>query len=111
MPDIEKNIEDAIRSIKKILVSKGKASGNFYAICNSKNEGGLAVTMSAKDPKGAKALTMGKSMKSEIKNGKFARGLVIFDKEQKKLLFEVSAGNLSSSNLKRLSKLDLVPTT
>ena len=104
MPDIEKNIEDAIRSIKKILVSKGKASGNFYAICNSKNEGGLAVTMSAKDPKGAKALTMGKSMKSEIKNGKFARGLIIFDKEQKKLLFEVSAGNLSSSNLKKALK-------
>ena len=65
MPDIEQNIKDAIRSIKKILVSKGKASGNFYAIFNAKNEGGLAVTMSAKDPKGAKALTMGKSMKSE----------------------------------------------
>ena len=104
MPDIEKNTKEAIRSIKKILVSKGKASGNFYAICNAQAEGGLAVTMSAKDPKGAKALTMGKSMKSDVKNGKFARGRVFFDKDQKKLLFEVTAGNLSSSNLKKALK-------
>ena len=104
MPSIEQNTNDSIRSIKKILVSKGKAAGNFYAVADAKSEGGIAVTMSAKDPKGAKALTMGKSMKSEVKNGKAARGIVIFDKTQKKLVFEVSAGNLSASNLKKALK-------
>ena len=104
MSATEKNNKEAIRPIKKILVSKGKAAGNFYAIANTKGEGGIAVTMSAKDPKGAKVLTMGKSMKSDVKGGKFARGIVIFDKEQKKLVLEIAAGNLSASNLKKSVK-------
>ncbi|MFT5680826.1 MAG: hypothetical protein ACI8RZ_001732 [Myxococcota bacterium] len=88
-------------AIKKIIAAKGDLQGNFYAIIGKDGEG-IAITLTARDPKGAKALSMGKAMKKEIKAPRYVRGIVKFT--AKKLSFELHTGNLGAAQLKQKMK-------
>ena len=105
MGAIDKANQDSLRPLKKIISSKGKAAGNFYAIADDKFKGGISITMSAKDPKGSKALAQGKAMRKEKSKSKYCRGLIIFDADSNKLILQVASGNLSTPNLKKALKI------
>ena len=55
----------ASKSLKKIVASKGKIQGKFYYAGNNK-DAGLVITLQARDPKGAMAASMGKKLKKDI---------------------------------------------
>lgn len=99
----EEAISAATASLKKILGAKGNLQGNFYAYV-SKTDGAMAVTLVARDPKGAKTLNHGRALKKEIARGKFLRGIVKFDSDSKKLVFVPGPGNLSGNVLKKQLK-------
>ena len=85
---IEKTGRLSVAAIKKILAGKGDLDGNFYAVPSDRiNEGGLVVTLLARDPKGSRARGLGKTLLKEFKTTDMARGRVLFFKG--KLYFEV----------------------
>ena len=89
-----KTRSQAIKVLKKVVASKGKIHGNFYYVGN-KAEREIAMTMVARDPKGATAASLGKKLKADIAgNSKFARGTMYI--EGNKLLFHVTKGNAKS---------------
>lgn len=95
----EEAIAAATASLKKIQSAKGSLQGSFYAYA-TKDDAALAVTLVARDPKGAKALGYGRALKKEHPRGKFLRGSVIFDKSAGRLVFIPGPGNLSGNILK-----------
>jgi len=95
---------EAGRSLKKVVASKGKLQGNLYFAGDGKASAGVAITLTARDPKGQKVLTGGKSIRKQIKGAKFGRGTVIMDGG--KLVIELSAGTATAAMLKKAFKKD-----
>jgi hypothetical protein len=93
----EKLAGEAAASLRRIVAAKGRLQGNFYALVG-KNGAGLVVTLAAKDPKGAKAITGGKALKKEIAQSRHVRGKVVF--QDNKVEFNLGPGNLSAAKLK-----------
>lgn len=95
---IDKAASSAGAALKKIKASKGSLLGNFYFAGDTQGRaGGLVVTLTARDPKGSKAVTEGKAIRKALKGARFARGTVIM--RGSKLLFEVHSGSASPSNV------------
>lgn len=85
--------------LRKLLAARGKLQGNFYFAGDTRGrEAGLVVTLSARDPKGQKALSQGKALKKALPGAKFGRGLVRI--LGGKLVFELHAGTASPDHLK-----------
>ncbi|MDG1483944.1 MAG: hypothetical protein P8R54_30415 [Myxococcota bacterium] len=95
---------EAGRSLKKVVASKGKLQGNLYFAGDGKASAGVAITLTARDPKGQKVLAGGKSIRKQIKGAKFGRGTVIMDGG--KLVIELSAGTATAAMLKKAFKED-----
>lgn len=103
MPDNTEEISQAslqaLKSIKKILASRGRLQGNFYYAGHPKGtEGVLVVTLTARDTKGTKALAQGKKLRALISNAKFVRGVV--KGAGSKLAFELHAGNGTKDHMR-----------
>ena len=91
--------KEARAALRKILAGKGRLQGNFYCACNTKGtEIALVVTLTARDPKGAKAAALGKELRKEINGAKFIRGVVIADGS--KLLFTPHSGTGTKDHMK-----------
>ena len=101
MSAVENTTTGSLTPLKRIVASKGKITGNYYAIAG-KNAEGIAITLTAKDPKGAKALNAGKAMKKEVQSGRYSRGTIGF--QDGKLTLFPAQGNLSAGNLKKKLK-------
>lgn len=87
------------KNLRKVLAGKGKVQGNFYFAGDTQGkDAALAVTLTSKDKKGAKALTDGKKLRKEIPGAKFGRGLV--KAIPGKLVFELASGSASVSHIK-----------
>jgi hypothetical protein len=95
---------EAGRSLKKVVASKGKLQGNLYFAGDGKKSAGVVITLTARDPKGQKALTGGKALRKGIKSAKFSRGTVIMDGG--KLVVELFAGTATAAMLKKAFKED-----
>ncbi|MFT5680453.1 MAG: hypothetical protein ACI8RZ_001359 [Myxococcota bacterium] len=95
---------EAGRNLKKVVASKGKLQGNLYFAGDGKKTAGVVITLTARDPKGMKALTGGKGLRKGIKGAKFARGTVIMDGG--KLVVELSTGSATAALLKKAFKDD-----
>lgn len=88
-----------LKMIRKIIAAKGDLQGNFYAV---QADRGLVVTLVAKDPKGIKALTLGKGLRKELDTRKFKRGTVTFAGSQ--LVFTTVKGNMPDPEFKKKMK-------
>ncbi len=95
---------EAGRNLKKVVASKGKLQGNLYFAGDGKMSAGVVITLTARDPKGQKALTGGKALRKGIKGAKFGRGTVVMDGG--KLIVELSAGTATAAMLKKAFKAD-----
>lgn len=99
--DLKKDaMKDAEKSLRKIKVSDS-LQGNFYFVA-TKKDGGLVVTLTARDPKGSMALSKGKPLRKALAGSKFARGVV--KSNGPKLVFERHGGNASSDMIKKAFK-------
>ena len=96
---------EAGKSLKKVVASKGKLQGNLYFAGDGKTTAGVVITLTARDPKGQKALTGGKALRKQIKNAKFSRGTVLMDGG--KLMVELFAGTATAAMLKKAFKDDI----
>ena len=95
--------EEALKPLKKILASRGKLLGNFYFAGDTKGrQAGLVVTLTARDPKGAKATARGKKLRASIDGAKFARGTVQI--KGPRLLFVLHTGSATCDHVKRAFK-------
>ena len=101
MSAAETATKGSIGPLKKLLAARGKLQGNFYAVLSGKiDEGGLVVTLLSRDPKGGRALSLGKQVRQELAAKQFARGKVVFHKN--KLYFEIhQAKSLAAARLKK----------
>ncbi|MFT5681486.1 MAG: hypothetical protein ACI8RZ_002392 [Myxococcota bacterium] len=92
-------LKEARTALRKILASKGRLQGNFYYVgTTTGSEAALVVTLTARDPKGAKAVAGGKELRQELKGAKYARGTVLA--EGSKLYFSPSAGTATKDHMK-----------
>ena len=97
--EIEEAGGEAAKALKKVIASRGKIQGNFYYAGDSAGAvAGLIVTLTARDPKGAKAASAGKALRKAIPGAKFGRGVVIV--EGSKLLFDLRGGSISDGQMK-----------
>ncbi|MEL6341516.1 MAG: hypothetical protein AAFV53_00180 [Myxococcota bacterium] len=106
--ELDQALSQSAGALRKIKAAKGKLQGNFY-FAGNKNDSALVVTLASKDPKGAKALKMGKPFRKTLKSPRFARGLVKFSSA--KVIFELHKGSASASFIAKsfknsLSKMD-----
>ena len=98
--------QEAAAPLKKIITAKGNLHGFFYfASDNSGTSAGLIITLSARDPKGAKAAAQGKALKKAISGAKFARGRVLV--EDSTLVFEHHAGSAGPDLMQRAFRKSL----
>lgn len=95
---------EAGKSLKKVIASKGTLLGNLYFAGDGKKTAGVVITLTARDPKGQKALTGGKELRKRITGAKFARGTVLMDGG--KLVIELLGGNATAAMLKKAFKED-----
>lgn len=96
---IEEAAADGLKNLKKLIGSKGRLQGNFYYAGLPKGtQAGIVITLTAKDPKGARATGQGKPIRAGISGAKFARGTV--STQDGKLLFTLLAGNATSDHMK-----------
>lgn len=102
MPDAklrDKISGESAAALRKIVASKGKIQGNFYFAGDAAaTDAGVVITLSSRDPKGAKAVALGKKLRKDVPKSKFARGTVRI--KDNKLVFELSAGTASSGMIK-----------
>jgi hypothetical protein len=103
MPDNSEQLQataaDSLKSLKKIIASRGKLQGNFYYVGHPKgDEAAIVITLTARDPKGTKATARGKALRRVINGAKFAQGTVI--SSGSKLSFELHAGNATRDHMK-----------
>ena len=86
--------------LTKVAAAKGKLQASFYWAGNTSGKTArLAMTLTARDPKGAKVLARGKGLKKEVPGAKTARGVVVM--EGAKLVFEIHAGNATPGVVKK----------
>ncbi|MDG1483323.1 MAG: hypothetical protein P8R54_27280 [Myxococcota bacterium] len=96
----------AASALKKIIASKGKVKGNFYYVGSASGEdAGVVITLSTRDAKGTKAIVLGKQLRKDISGGKYGLGVVRI--EGSKIIFEQSAGTISSAKIKEGFKKNL----
>ena len=89
----------SLKSLKKVLASRGRLQGNFYYAGDTKgHSAGIVVTLTARDPKGAKATAQGKPLRKIITGAKFARGTV--SAVGSKLTFVVHSGTASVGHMR-----------
>ena len=103
MPETDELIKElsaeTFKSLKKVLSSRGRLQGNFYFTGDTKGKtAGLIVTLTARDPKGSKAINKGKKLRKAITSSKFARGIVMG--RGAKLFFELHSGTANPSHMK-----------
>ena len=104
--EVEKANQAAGGVLKKVRSSRGKLQGNFYFVGKADgSEGGLVLTLAAKDKDGGKAKTGGKKLRSELKGAKFAMGLLqVIDG---KLTFVLHGGSASKPHISKCFKKTL----
>ena len=96
---IDEASAEALRSLKKLLASRGSLLGHFYFAGDTRGSmAGILVTLTARDPKGSKVAARGKKLRQEISGAKFGRGLVKM--KGTKLLFELHTGNATKDHMK-----------
>ena len=103
MPEADELIKElcteTLKSLKKVISSRGRLQGNFYFTGDTKGKmAGLVVTLTARDPKGSKALNKGKKLRKAITGSKFARGIVVG--RGPRLFFELHSGTANPSHMK-----------
>ena len=99
MGAIEDAFDETLKNLRKIRASGESLQGNFYFVCNSASTvAGLAVTLTLRDRKGAKALATGKEMRRELKGSKFCRGIVRM--VSSKLMFVIYSGTASKTHMR-----------
>ena len=104
--EVDKANKETAIILKKIRASNGKLQGNFYFVGKADgSEGGLVLTLAAKDKKGQKAKGIGKKLRNEIKGAKFALGLV--QMIEGKLVFILHGGTASKAHIKGCFKKTL----
>lgn len=96
---------EAGKNLKKVIASKGKLQGNLYFAGDGKSMAGAVITLTARDPKGQKALTSGKELRKMITGAKFSRGTVTMDGG--KLVIELFSGTATAAMLKKAFKSEV----
>ena len=84
MPEADELIKElcteTLKSLKKVISSRGRLQGNFYFTGDTKGKmAGLVVTLTARDPKGSKALNKGKKLRKAITGYRNATGTILRD--------------------------------
>lgn len=96
---IKQSATEALKSLKKVIASRGRLQGNFYYAGHPKGEtAGIAITLSARDPKGSKVIAQGKKLRKAIDNAKFVSGTV--GVKGSKLVFTLHGGNGTRDHMK-----------
>lgn len=91
--------KESVPYLKKIIISKGQLQGNFYYAGVTKGtNAGIVITLTARDPKGAKVTSQGKKLRLAIPGAKFARGIITT--KGSKLQFVIHTGNATKGNMK-----------
>lgn len=102
----EQLTQSSVRPLRKIVASKGDLQGNFYFAADAKlSDAGLAVTLSTRDPKGAKVAASGKKLRKEIRGARFGRGLL--SARGSRLVFELHSGSAPVDLLRKALKTRL----
>ena len=87
MTILERAEQNSLKSVKKLIAGRGDLEGNFYCVAVPDRTAGIIITLASKDPNGVTAISTGKRIKKEMGAGKFARGVVTYSVERKKLQF------------------------
>jgi len=107
MTILERAEQNSLKSVKKLIAGRGDLEGNFYCVAVPDRTAGIIITLASKDPNGVTAISTGKRIKKEMGAGKFARGVVTYSVERKKLQFLIGKGQIPPVVLRRtlMSKL------
>ena len=107
MTDRSEQLIETHKYLRKIIAGKGKLQGNFYFVASaSGRDACLLVTLVARDKKGSKVRSQGRTIRKQVKSAKFALGIVLIDSN--KLTFEVHGGSASPALLLKAFKKTLL---
>lgn len=100
----EKVMSSTTQALKKIRAGGGKLQGNFYFVSGMSSDEDdpgvvLATTLSARDKKGAVAMSLGKPFRKSYRSAKYALGSVTIN-TKKRVVFTFAKGNAKVKDIR-----------